>query len=128
MTTVADLLTERVESVGKIEPTQRQAKGRHRRCPATATPEWDLTRGGLAATGTIVDVIDTGALIEEVPLIWVTMLVECADRPPYRVQADALLPQHARTQARVGERVALLIDPQDRDQVIVRWGRPLHGR
>jgi hypothetical protein len=124
MVPVASLLAEKTETVEMAGP-QPVTRGRHRRCPATATPERELTRAGLTATGTIVDVIDTGSLIEDVPLIWVTLLVECADRPPYRVQADALLPRHAQTQARVGERVALLVDPTQCERVLVRWGRPL---
>jgi hypothetical protein len=129
MAPVADLLAEMAGMPGTVEaesrPAEPVARGRHRRCPVTVALKGEPARAGLAGTGTIIDVIETGSVIEGVPVIWVTLLVECADRLPYRVQADALLPRHAQAQARIGERVALLIDAGNDHRVLVRWGRPL---
>jgi len=84
-----------------------------------------LTRAGLVATGSVIEMSDTGARIDDAPLIRLGLLVHCGDRPPYPVHTDVLLPRQTSAQAGIGQRVALMVDPENHDSVLVRWGRPV---
>jgi hypothetical protein len=92
---------------------------------AGQTEALGLTRAGLSATASILGVSDTGTRINDVPLVRLSLLVHCGDRPPYPVHTDALLPVNAWGQCGVGQRVALMVDPENRDSVLVRWGQPV---
>jgi hypothetical protein len=51
------------------------------------------------------------------------LLVEFGGRPPYPVYTELVLPVEASAQAGVGQRVALMVDPENHDSVLVRWGQ-----
>jgi hypothetical protein len=106
----------------------RPGRQRLRQLNQTLTPQTrvrGLTRAALAATASILELTDTGTRINGTPLVSLSLLVRCGERPAYPVRTEALLPVQAQDQAGVGQRVALMIDPENRDSVLVRWGQPV---
>ncbi len=91
---------------------------------AAQTEALELERVGVPATGTVIALTDTGSRLNFNPVVRLSVLVEHGDRPPYPVTKDVILPVQATAQACVGQRVALLVDPADPQQILVRWGQP----
>ncbi|HST80855.1 MAG TPA: hypothetical protein VLL08_03825 [Kineosporiaceae bacterium] len=90
---------------------------------ATQTQAQKLTQTGVAAAGSIIGLTDTGTRINGAPVVRLGLLVEVGGRPPYPVYTELVLPVEASAQAGVGQRVALMIDPENHDNVLVRWGQ-----
>jgi hypothetical protein len=86
------------------------------------TEDLELLRIGTPGEATIVGLLDTGARINLTPMVRISLLVEPAGRPPYPVTLETLLPMHAMAQTGIGQRVNVLIHPQQPGRVLVRWG------
>lgn len=86
------------------------------------TEDLELLRIGVPAEATIVSLADTGARVNLQPMVRIGLLVEPADRPPYPVTREVLLPLNASAQAGVGQRVRVLVHPHQPERVVVRWG------
>ncbi|WP_238010716.1 hypothetical protein KZZ52_39515 [Dactylosporangium sp. AC04546] len=89
------------------------------------TADLELVQTGVPAAATIIGLADTGTRVNLEPLVRISLLVEVADRPPYPVTREVMLPLHASAQAGVGQRVSVLVHPQQPDRVLVRWGVPV---
>lgn len=92
---------------------------------ATQARAQDLARTGVPATASIIELVDTGTRLNFAPVIRLGLLVECAGRPPYPVRTETVLPVQAGAQAGVGQRVAVVVDPANHENVLVRWGQPV---
>ena len=86
------------------------------------TEDLELLRTGVAGEATIIGLADTGARINMVPMVRLNLLVEPQGRPPYPVMLETLLPMHAMAQSGTGQRVNVLVHPQQPNRVLVRWG------
>jgi len=122
-------LRKQTEEINRnFDPAARMREGmatmaRMQSTLAEQTELLDLERIGVPAVGTIVELTDTGSRINFAPVVRLGLLVEVADRPPYPVTRNVVLPVNASAQAGVGQRVAVLVDPEVPDRVLVRWGR-----
>ena len=104
----------------------RQGVARMRQMNETLTAQaraQELAQTGVPATASIIELVDTGSRLNFAPVVRVGLLVERADRPPYPVTTETVLP--AGTPAGVGQRVAVLVDPDNDTSVLVRWGQPV---
>lgn len=86
------------------------------------TEDLELLRTGVPGTATIIGLADTGTRVNMQPMVRLDLLVEAADRPPYPVTREVLLPLGASAQAGVGQRVTVLVHPRQPARVLVRWG------
>jgi hypothetical protein len=86
------------------------------------TEDLELLRTGTPGEATIIGLADTGARINMVPMVRLNLLVEVQGRPPYPVLLETLLPMHAMAQSGIGQRVKVLVHPQQPARVLVRWG------
>lgn len=88
------------------------------------TADLELQRTGTPGVATVIGLADTGTRINDQPMVRLSLLVEHSGNPPYPVTREVLLPVHAFAQAGVGQRVSVLVHPQQTDRVLVRWGVP----
>ncbi|MGI5242588.1 hypothetical protein [Dactylosporangium sp. CA-139066] len=86
------------------------------------TADLELLRTGTPGTATIIGLADTGARVNMQPMVRLDLLVEVGERPPYPVSREVLLPLGASAQAGVGQRVRVMVHPQQADRVLVQWG------
>ena len=86
------------------------------------TDDLELLKTGTPGTATIIGLVDTGTRVNMQPMVRLDLLVEVAGRPPYPVTREVLLPLGASAQAGVGQRVSVMVHPQQADRVLVRWG------
>ncbi|MEV8513730.1 hypothetical protein [Dactylosporangium sp. NPDC051484] len=86
------------------------------------TEDLELLRTGVPGEATIIGLADTGARVNLQPMVRLSLLVEAGGRPPYPVTREVLLPLNASAQAGVGQRVTVLVHPQQPERILVRWG------
>ncbi|MFG2041223.1 hypothetical protein [Dactylosporangium sp. NPDC048998] len=86
------------------------------------TEDLELLRTGVPGEATIIGLADTGTRVNMQPMVRLSLLVEAGGRPPYPVTRDVLLPLNASAQAGVGQRVTVLVHPQQPERILVRWG------
>jgi hypothetical protein len=85
----------------------------------------DVLRTGIAATATILSLVDTGMRINNDAMVTLQLLVQIDGRPPYPVSATMTVPFYAGPQAGPGQRVAVMVDRADPQVVVVQWGHPV---
>ncbi|HTJ33425.1 MAG TPA: hypothetical protein VL738_09360 [Dactylosporangium sp.] len=86
------------------------------------TADLELLRIGTPGAATIIGLADTGARVNMQAMVRLDLLVEVGDRPPYPVSRETLLPLGAAAQTGVGQRVNVMVHPQQPERVLVRWG------
>lgn len=83
----------------------------------------ELQERGLKGTATVVELIDTGMLVNYNPRVKLVLDVVVERQAPYRISKTETIPMTRLPQIQPGQTIEVLVDPNDRqnpDRVVIR--------
>jgi hypothetical protein len=80
-----------------------------------------LLRAGDAGRARVVELVQTGTLINEQATVRITMLVDLPGQPTYAATTKTTMPTVFLGQVQPGAIVAVRVDPQNPQRVVIDW-------
>jgi len=80
-----------------------------------------LLATGLVGTGTIVNAEDTNVMVNEKPLVKLTLNVQIPGRPAYTVEHREVIPFIGLGQVTLGAQLPVAVDPTNPDKLAIDW-------